>query len=88
MPAAYTYSDHNAFWLNGIPAVMVIENFSYQPDGVCGVTDRNTQYHRTTDPLTYINQDTGFNILKASLAATARSPGLCHRADPRQTLIG
>lgn len=78
--SAYTYSDHNAFWLNGVPAVMVIENFSYQPDGVCGVTDRNTQYHRTTDTLTYINQDTGFNILKASLAATAQiaeplSPG-------------
>jgi leucyl aminopeptidase len=73
--SAYTYSDHNAFWLNGIPAVMVIENFSFQPDGVCGVTDRNTQYHRSTDLLTYINQDTGFNILKASLAATAQIAG-------------
>jgi leucyl aminopeptidase len=73
--SAYTYSDHNAFWLNGVPAVMVIENFSFQPDGVCGVTDRNTQYHLSTDILTYINQDTGFNILKASLAATAQIAG-------------
>jgi leucyl aminopeptidase len=73
--SAYTYSDHNAFWLNGVPAVMVIENFSFQPEGVCGVTDRNTQYHRSTDILTYINQDTGFNILKTSLAATAQIAG-------------
>ncbi|MBG0770100.1 MAG: Zn-dependent exopeptidase M28 [Anaerolineaceae bacterium] len=73
--SAYTYSDHNAFWMNGIPAVMVIENFSYQADGVCGLTDRNYQYHLTTDLLTYINQDTGFSILKASLAALAQIAG-------------
>lgn len=73
--SAYTYSDHNAFWLNDVPAVMVIENFSFQPEGVCGVTDRNTQYHLTTDILTYINQDTGFAILKASLAAMAQIAG-------------
>ena len=73
--SAYTYSDHNAFWMNGIPAVMVIENFSYQEDGVCGLTDRNYQYHRSTDTLTYINQDTGFSILKASLAALAQIAG-------------
>ena len=73
--SAYKYSDHNAFWMNGIPAVMVIENFSYQADGVCGLTDRNYHYHRTTDTLTYINQDTGFAILKASLAALAQIAG-------------
>ncbi|QRN82691.1 Zn-dependent exopeptidase M28 [Chloroflexota bacterium] len=72
---AYKYSDHNAFWMNGIPAVMVIENYSYQPDGVCGLTDRNYQYHRTTDILTYINQDTGFSIFQASLAALAQIAG-------------
>ena len=48
---------------------MVIENFTFQPEGVCGVMDRNYQYHFTTDTLTYINQDTGFAILKANLAA-------------------
>ena len=87
--SAYTYSDHNAFWLNGIPAVMVIENFSFQPEGDCGVTDRNTQYHRTTDILTYINQDTGFSILKASLAATAQIAGPLpiHGAAPSLDLI-
>ena len=73
--SAYSYSDHNAFWLNGVPAVMVIENFSFQPGGVCGVTDRNTQYHLSTDTLTYINPDTGFAILKASLAALAQIAG-------------
>ncbi|MBG0786843.1 MAG: M20/M25/M40 family metallo-hydrolase [Anaerolineaceae bacterium] len=73
--SAYSYSDHNAFWLNGIPAVMVIENFSYQPDGVCGLTDRNYQYHRSTDIMTYINQGTGFSILQASLATLAEIAG-------------
>jgi leucyl aminopeptidase len=73
--SAYTHSDHNAFWLNGVPAVMVIENFTFQPDGVCGVTDRNTQYHLSTDTLTYINPDTGFAILKANLAALAQIAG-------------
>jgi leucyl aminopeptidase len=73
--SAYAYSDHNAFWLNGVPAVMVIENFTFQPEGVCGVMDRNYQYHFTTDTLTYINQDTGFAILKANLAALAQIAG-------------
>jgi hypothetical protein len=74
---AYTLSDHYAFWLQGVPAVMMIENYSYQPDGVCGVTDRNYQYHQTTDILTYINVDTGYAILQAGLAA------LAHLAGPR-----
>lgn len=73
--SAYTYSDHNAFWMNDIPAVMVFENFSLQADGVCGVTDRNFRYHHTSDTLTYINQETGFSILKASLAALAQIAG-------------
>jgi len=73
--SAYTYSDHNAFWMNDIPAVMVIENFSLQADGVCGVTDRNFRYHNVSDTLTYINQDTGFSILQASLAALAQIAG-------------
>lgn len=73
--SAHSYSDHNAFWVNGVPAVMVSENFTFQPGGVCGVTDRNTQYHLTTDTLTYINPDTGFAILKASLAALAQIAG-------------
>jgi len=73
--SAYTYSDHNTFWMNGIPAVMVIENFSLQAEGVCGVTDRNFRYHHTSDTLAYINQDTGFSIFKASLAALAQIAG-------------
>lgn len=77
--SAYTYSDHYAFWLNDVPAVMVIENFAYQPDGVCGVMDRNYQYHQVSDTLTYINTDTGFAILQASIAALATM------ADPFET---
>ena len=73
--SAYTYSDHNAFWMNGIPAVMVFENFSFQAEGVCGVTDRNFRYHNTADTLAYINQETGFSIFRASLAALAQIAG-------------
>lgn len=84
--SAYTYSDHNAFWMNGIPAVMVIENFSLQAEGVCGVTDRNFRYHHTSDTLAYINQDTGFSIFKASLAALAQIAGPLE-INPNQDLL-
>ncbi len=73
--SAYSLSDHYVFWQRGIPAIMVIENFSYQPDGVCGVMDRNYQYHQITDTLTYINADTGFAILQASIATLATLAG-------------
>jgi leucyl aminopeptidase len=68
---AYTLSDHYAFWQNSVPAVMVMENFSYQPDGPCNGADRNYHYHQTTDTLTYINVDTGFAILQAGIATLA-----------------
>jgi hypothetical protein len=74
--SAYTFSDHNAFWLEGVPAVMVFENGFYQPGLTCGKADRNYAYHTTADRLVYINQETGFSILQASLAAAA------HMADP------
>ena len=73
--SAYTLSDHYPFWQAGVPAVMVIENYSFQPDGVCGVTDRNYQYHQTSDILAYINADTGFAILQAGIAAVAQLAG-------------
>ena len=72
---AYTLSDHYPFWLQGVPAVMVIENYSFQPDGVCGVTDRNYHYHQTSDILAYINADTGYAILQAGIAALAQLAG-------------
>jgi hypothetical protein len=88
--SAYTLSDHFAFWQHGVPGVMVIENFSYQPDGVCGVMDRNYHYHQTTDTLTYINTDTGFDILQASIATLATIAGPfedCDMAVPQIDLI-
>ncbi len=88
--SAYKFSDHYVFWQQGIPAVMVIENFSYQPDGVCGVMDRNIQYHQITDTLTYINADTGFSILQAGLATLATMAGpleTCDMAIPQVELI-
>lgn len=72
---SYTLSDHYAFWLNNVPAVMVVENFSYQPDGVCSGLDRNYHYHQSTDTLTYINVDTGFAILQAGIATLAHAAG-------------
>ena len=72
---AYTLSDHYPFWLQGVPAIMVIENYSFQPDGVCGVTDRNYHYHQTSDILAYINPDTGYAILQAGIATLAQLTG-------------
>jgi len=73
---AYTFSDHQPFWLEGVPGVMVFENGFYQADETCGKTDRNYAYHTTADTLVYINQDTGFSILQASLGTAA------HMAEP------
>jgi len=82
---AYTFSDHFAFWEQEIPAVMVLENTFFQPEGTCGKTDRNPGYHTTRDTLAYINPDTGFAILQASLAAVAHlaePAGRCFSAAP------
>ena len=73
---AYIYSDHYAFWLEGVPGVMVFENGYYQEGETCGIADRNYAYHTTADTLVYINPDTGFSILQASLAVGA------HMAEP------
>ena len=73
---AYTLSDHYPFWLAEVPGVMVFENGFYQEGKTCGVADRNYAYHSTADTLTYINRETGFSILQASLAA------LAHMAEP------
>jgi leucyl aminopeptidase len=83
---AYTLSDHYPFWQQGVPAVMVIENYSFQPGGVCGVTDRNYHYHHTSDILSYINADTGFSILQAGIAALSHLSGpqeACFPTGPR-----
>ena len=69
---AYPLSDQNPFWEAGIPAVMVFENFFYQEGETCGNVDRNTQYHTTADTLSYINPETGYAILQASIATLAQ----------------
>jgi len=69
--SAYRFSDHEPFWDQGVPAVMVFENGFYQEDKTCGNADRNYSYHTTADTLTYINADTGFSILQAAIATTA-----------------
>lgn len=77
---AYTLSDHYPFWLKNVPAVMIFENGFYQEGETCGNADRNYSYHTTADTLTYINEDTGFSILQASIAASthmAQPVGLC-----------
>jgi len=74
--SAYKLSDHYPFWLNDVPAVMVFENGFYQAGETCGNADRNYSYHTTADTLTYINQETGFSILQASMATAA------HMAQP------
>lgn len=87
---AYSLSDHATFWQEGVPAVMLIENFAYHPDGVCGVTDRNYHYHQTTDTLTYINAETGFSILQAGLGAVAHLAGpqeACFQTGPKVRVI-
>lgn len=81
---AYTLSDHHPFWEEGVPGIMVFENFFYHPEGECGRTDRNNHYHAVSDTLTYINQDTGFAILQAviaTLATLAVPAGPCFNTD-------
>jgi hypothetical protein len=68
---AYKFSDHNPFWELGIPAIMISENFFYHADKTCGNTDRNFNYHRTSDTFSYINPETGFSILQAALGTIA-----------------
>lgn len=68
---AYQLSDHSPFWEQGVPAIFVLENFFYHADKTCGNADRNFNYHRTSDTITYINAETGFSILQAAFATIA-----------------
>jgi len=69
---AYTFSDHKPFWDKGVPAVMVYENGFYQEGKTCGKSDPNYRYHTIGDTLPYINQETGFSILRAAIATVAQ----------------
>ncbi len=69
--SAYMLSDHKPFWDQGVASVFIFENGFYQPEGVCGVSERNTTYHSTADTLTYINPETGFSILQAAIGTAS-----------------
>ena len=67
------FSDHSSFWDQGIGALEVLENFSYNgaQNGCQGARDRNPDYHRTTDTIEKLDLDHGFAVAQASLAAGA-----------------
>lgn len=69
--SAYAFSDHYPFWRQGVPGVLMMENSFYHPGETCEKSDRNYNYHRTSDTISYINSDTGFSILQAGIAAVA-----------------
>ncbi|HEY9077650.1 MAG TPA: M20/M25/M40 family metallo-hydrolase [Anaerolineaceae bacterium] len=66
-------SDHAPFWSKGIGAVEVLENYGGYytiSSNTCTIQeDRNPSYHRYTDTITNLNLTSGFEIVKASLAA-------------------
>lgn len=68
---AYRLSDHFPFWQQDVPAVMIFENFFYQPEETCGQPGRNFTYHTIRDTIPYINVATGFSILQASIGTIA-----------------
>ena len=68
---AYRLSDHFPFWQKDIPAVMIFENFFYQPEETCGQPGRNFTYHTVRDTMPYINESFGFSILQASVGTVA-----------------
>ena len=67
------FSDHSSFWDQGIGALEVLENFSYNgaQNGCQGARDRNPDYHRTTDTIEKLDLEHGFAVAQASLAAGA-----------------
>ncbi|MFN2305177.1 MAG: M28 family metallopeptidase [Anaerolineales bacterium] len=76
---AYKLSDHAPFWEHNIPGIMIFENFFYQADKTCGNSDRNFNYHRTSDTFTYLNPETGFSILQAAIGTIAHMAQLQER---------
>lgn len=65
---ALNASDHSSFWLFGVGAIELGENFLSQgtPDGCIGA-DENPFYHQVNDTLDFINPDYGFSIAQAAI---------------------
>jgi hypothetical protein len=85
------FSDHNSFWVKGVGAVEVLENFSSgQPGDACGgQRESSPYYHLTTDTLDKLNLQTGFQITRASLATGAGLAGAveaCFSTTPKLSL--
>lgn len=82
---AYHFSDHYYFWKNNVPAVILLGNSFYQEGKACGKSDRNYNYHTIYDTVAYINEGTGFSIVKAgigTIAHLAQPLSLCFTAKP------
>jgi hypothetical protein len=74
---AISRSDHGSFWEAGIGAVEVLQNmFDNQQPGGCPDGDRSPYYHTTQDTVDRINPETGIEIVRATLAATAALAGI------------
>lgn len=62
-------SDHSNFWLKGVGAIEVLENYhGTGTTGGCTGGDMSAHYHKATDLVGNINPDTAFDIHRAALA--------------------
>ena len=63
-------SDHASFWSQGVPAVLLVENFfeDDQPGGCQGL-DGNPVYHKPEDTVDRVNVGYAFDIARVSLAS-------------------
>lgn len=66
-------SDHATFWLAGVGAIEILENFNtHNYEGGCGDSDVNPNYHTEKDLISEMNLATGHSIARAAIAAAAR----------------
>jgi len=82
-------SDHAPFWNAGVGAIEVLENYYNNglPGGCVG-SDRNPNYHFTTDRIAYMNLPVTWAISQAGIgtAASLADPlGLCFATNPEVT---
>ena len=73
---AYDYGDHTPFWLAGIPAMTVMENFSDDSTpGGCGPRPYPKNWHAPTDFIEDINVPYAFDIARAGTITVLRLAG-------------
>ena len=73
-------SDHVSFWMEGVGAIEVLENFDTHgyEDG-CGESDINPNYHTEQDRIEAMNLDAAHTIAKSAIGAVARLAGLVEK---------